>query len=66
MKFVHSVCLLVVVKLSQIMRLNSEKRSGCKLCFIVHRWSETLFAPLNIKGIMSEMQQRMQRVSTQS
>jgi hypothetical protein len=47
------------------MKLNSEKRLGCKLCFIVHRQSETLFAPLNIKGIMLEMQPRMQHVFTQ-
>ena len=47
------------------MRLNSEKRSGYKLCFIVHRQPETLFAPLNIKGIMLEIQPRMHAVSTQ-
>jgi len=65
-KFVHSVCLLAVVKLSQIMRLNSDKRSAYKLCFIVHRQSETLFDPLSIKDIKLEMQPRMQHVFTQS
>jgi len=60
MKCLRSVHLLSVVKLSQVMRHNGEKCLGCKLRFIVHRWSETFFAPLNIKDIMLLMQPRNQ------
>jgi hypothetical protein len=59
MKFVHSLCLLAVVKLSQIMRLTVQNIRDINHVSLFIDGLKHLFAPLNIKGIMLGMQPRM-------
>ena len=59
MKFVHSVCLLAVLKLSQIMRLTVKNVRDVKCVSLFIDGLKHLFAPLNIKGIVLWMQPRM-------